>query len=939
MPDYELLNFSDPIFAVKAIGDEQSNEIEGILVPFGSRVRRDMYGEFFTPETDIKSEWYTERPLLYGHGRVSRWNDNGSPGSEAIGVIKELTMQELGWWAKAELKKGSRYFSYIRDMIQRGAMFFSSGAIPGMVEVSKRGEIKMWPVIEGSLTPTPAEPRRTNVSMVKSIMFDMDIPFVDFPGSEDESQGEGSSSDKSQSEDSKDGQSQDEDSENGKSDKEVEEEEVLKDNKSQGEDSNNDESKDDASKDGKSKDDSTGGESEDSITQENQKDSEKESDNDEDDDDDDDENEEEEDDKKSNDASKDGKSQGEASEDDKSTSDSDKEMECNTFVYADGKEETYCYESDSYNEETKDKERNIIMNPQLQKFITDGARHAGFTVNKEGAESVAKEMQIYYKDITGSDKFTMSELTLMMHNDDFVAKAKEWFKANSENGSMDELTAIFGNSQNEASRDTKNIEEKPEKDDAENKDENPDNVGRGGESKSAAPDSAAGNTPSFARNFKERHKFDNLSSAEKSYYAHKMNDLHLAKYKMPWPGTDGFLEALEDGSKDFIDKYHNFMATGDNETGRVPGDAPIAVKHLEIIREKKNSHRGIKDNELNYTDNITQGSEWVPDLWQGELWGLMQSEAVVAGLIQVTPMPSNPYNIPLEGDDPIIYTAPETKNDDHLTNVGPLPASGIPTAKTQISAYKLGIRSNLSHEYEEDAIIQVIPNMLRKQRRAMYNGIDDVIMNSQSREASTAQENHLGHQMDAKHRYNTGIGNGIVTQTLWEDNSDTNKVVIPCGGGLPKLEVWRAAQGMIDEHYIAEEGDLVWLCTPRTRHVIQSTDKFLDAEIHSGKITGKFGDIQSIPITTTFQMKDRDSLGRINVTGITGELDTDKNNRGICVLLYRPYWTLGYRRRLQTWSLYDPVYDAYQAGAWIRVGMIRRDDVRTTSIAITDIRI
>ncbi|MCL5459842.1 hypothetical protein M3M33_14495, partial [Loigolactobacillus coryniformis] len=37
-----------------------------------------------------------------------------------------------------------------------------------MVEVAGNGEIKRWPIVEGSATPTPAEPRRTGIATIKS---------------------------------------------------------------------------------------------------------------------------------------------------------------------------------------------------------------------------------------------------------------------------------------------------------------------------------------------------------------------------------------------------------------------------------------------------------------------------------------------------------------------------------------------------------------------------------------------------------------------------------------------------------------------------------------------------------------------------------------------------------------------------------------------------
>lgn len=41
----------------------------------------------------------------------------------------------------------------------RGTLSFSSGAAPDLVRHAADGKIETWPVIEVSLTPTPASPR------------------------------------------------------------------------------------------------------------------------------------------------------------------------------------------------------------------------------------------------------------------------------------------------------------------------------------------------------------------------------------------------------------------------------------------------------------------------------------------------------------------------------------------------------------------------------------------------------------------------------------------------------------------------------------------------------------------------------------------------------------------------------------------------------------
>ena len=56
----------------------------------------------------------------------------------------------------------------VKRLVDRGILNWSSGSLPHLVEVATDGYIKRWPVVEGSLTPTPAEPRQTDVQTIKS---------------------------------------------------------------------------------------------------------------------------------------------------------------------------------------------------------------------------------------------------------------------------------------------------------------------------------------------------------------------------------------------------------------------------------------------------------------------------------------------------------------------------------------------------------------------------------------------------------------------------------------------------------------------------------------------------------------------------------------------------------------------------------------------------
>ena len=146
---------------VKTI-DAPAGRIGGYLIRWGEPQRRDLQGEYFTPQTDVGLDWYEQRPVLYHHGL------DGDLKAAVIGVIDTLKPDETGLWAEAQLDLHKRYVRAVQRLVDQGVLSWSSGSLPHLVEVGAEGRIKRWPIVEGSLTPTPAEPRLSSVQTLKS---------------------------------------------------------------------------------------------------------------------------------------------------------------------------------------------------------------------------------------------------------------------------------------------------------------------------------------------------------------------------------------------------------------------------------------------------------------------------------------------------------------------------------------------------------------------------------------------------------------------------------------------------------------------------------------------------------------------------------------------------------------------------------------------------
>src|SRR4030095_10404050 len=80
---------------------------------------------------------------------------------------KSVEPDEYGLWVEAELDRHKAYVDFVLQLVERGALGWSSGSVGHLTRRNGKS-ITQWPIIEVSLTPTPAEPRTLGVEIIKS---------------------------------------------------------------------------------------------------------------------------------------------------------------------------------------------------------------------------------------------------------------------------------------------------------------------------------------------------------------------------------------------------------------------------------------------------------------------------------------------------------------------------------------------------------------------------------------------------------------------------------------------------------------------------------------------------------------------------------------------------------------------------------------------------
>lgn len=144
--------------AVKLLAQtDETATVGGWGVVYGGR---DLDGETFTRETDYMLSLVPEKPVFYDHTMNTV--------KHALGHVIKAEIQDEGIWIEAELDRNAEYVSHVLQLVEKGALGWSSGSVGHLVR-RESGVIKSWPIVEWSLTPTPAEPRTLGVEVIKSL--------------------------------------------------------------------------------------------------------------------------------------------------------------------------------------------------------------------------------------------------------------------------------------------------------------------------------------------------------------------------------------------------------------------------------------------------------------------------------------------------------------------------------------------------------------------------------------------------------------------------------------------------------------------------------------------------------------------------------------------------------------------------------------------------
>lgn len=165
---------SHPGLAIKAETNADGTvTLSGLCVVFDEpdSGKADLTGEFFTAETYYGAGTLDGAAVVDGmfhHGHPLDDSPEAIALAEAILPPVSLVRDTKGWLARLVLPMREEYERDIAELAAKGALGWSTGSAGHAVRKTGDGQITRWPIIECSLTPTPAEPRTFAVP-VKSL--------------------------------------------------------------------------------------------------------------------------------------------------------------------------------------------------------------------------------------------------------------------------------------------------------------------------------------------------------------------------------------------------------------------------------------------------------------------------------------------------------------------------------------------------------------------------------------------------------------------------------------------------------------------------------------------------------------------------------------------------------------------------------------------------
>ncbi|GAB1422680.1 hypothetical protein MASR2M15_29190 [Anaerolineales bacterium] len=252
-----------------------------------------------------------------------------------------------------------------------------------------------------------------------------------------------------------------------------------------------------------------------------------------------------------------------------------------------------------------------------------------------------------------------------------------------------------------------------------------------------------------------------------------------------------------------LDMLHGYILMSANKSFR--GSSEVYANAL-AHKVQQAGWTATKADELSYSTQNAYGDEWVANLWSQEIWRKAREENTILPLFRSIDMPSNPFELPIEGTDPTVYFVPESSDEAQLSlgAANPIPDSKMGSAKVRLEAKKLALRAGFSSELVEDSIVPVLSLYREQALRAILDSIDHLLLNGDTQTAASGNIN-------SDHQAPTAASRYLAFDGLRKSALVTTPTQAVNAAGSISLEQMRTARFKMPMRFGARPADLAWI--------------------------------------------------------------------------------------------------------------------------------
>jgi len=336
---------------------------------------------------------------------------------------------------------------------------------------------------------------------------------------------------------------------------------------------------------------------------------------------------------------------------------------------------------------------------------------------------------------------------------------------------------------------------------------------------------------------------------------------------------------------------------------------PQELKHFKKYAPKFKGNGSSEMAKAMAAQTASQGLEWIPTDFSTDLFDQYHLLTKVADLFDEVNMPSNPYKLPFEGDDPDTVLGHEYNDGD----TSEIASDDAGTGNNTMTAVKLTTRVNFSEELTEDSIIPVLPIIKKKMVRSMAMGVESALLNGDT--TSPHQDVDTTSATDVRKAWK---GLRKLSQTA----NDTTLTAVPA---ITEIRAMLAKMGK----YGVNPSDLVWICGVKGYQKLKGMTEVLTQDKYGPKATifsGQLASLDGIPIVVSEKLRED-----LNASGVR---DLTTQTKGVLLLAHRGSFLRGLRRQLTVKPWIDPRTDAQSLIQTWRGCFIAMRDVTAEPIVV-----